>query len=100
MPPLDYEICPSCGTEFEYHDAQTSHAELRQVWISNDAPWHSRVVAPPVGWNPYVQMTSAGLYWTFAGVRINIHLQANATVERDGRMNLGDRNISPLACVA
>jgi hypothetical protein len=39
-PPYDktgcasFEICPSCGTEFGYHDASKSHAEPRRLWHS------------------------------------------------------------------
>jgi hypothetical protein len=44
-----------------------------------------------VGWNPYVQMASASLNWTFPGIRINIQLQANVTVERDGTLSFGPR---------
>lgn len=28
-----HEICPCCGTQFGYDDAQASHAELRQAWL-------------------------------------------------------------------
>jgi len=59
-PPQDYEICPSCGTEFEYHDALRSHAELRDVWMGAGAQWHSRVVARPLYWNGWLQLASAG----------------------------------------
>lgn len=55
-PACDYNICPSCGTEFEYHDAGRSHAELRQAWIARGAPWSSRHVAPPLNWNPLRQL--------------------------------------------
>ena len=59
VPPSDYEICPSCGTEFEYHDARRSHAQLRGEWIQSGAHWHSRVVSPPLGWNPWIQLIRA-----------------------------------------
>jgi len=40
QPPYDstgcasFEICPSCGTEFGYHDANKSHEELRRRWLA------------------------------------------------------------------
>lgn len=34
-----YDICPRCGTEFGYHDANRSHAELRQEWLDAGAKW-------------------------------------------------------------
>jgi len=80
-PPRDYEICPSCGTEFEYHDARRSHIELRQLWAGRDAPWHSIVVAPPVGWNPWMQMIRAGYGGDVPRFVIDLRLQADAIVE-------------------
>ena len=58
--PANYEICPSCGTEFDYHDANKSHSELRAAWISQGASWHSKVVAAPRGWNATQQLIQAG----------------------------------------
>jgi len=55
-----FEICPSCGTEFGYHDASKSHAQLRRAWIAAGACWSSRAVAPPVDWNGIVQLKAAG----------------------------------------
>lgn len=59
-PPADYEICPCCGTEFDYHDALRSHQSLRQEWIRGGLGWHSRVDSPPAGWNAYMQLIKAG----------------------------------------
>ena len=55
-----FEICPSCGTEFGYHDAKRSHDELREEWVRNGARWHGHHGAPP-GWDPIKQLTAAGL---------------------------------------
>jgi hypothetical protein len=55
-----FEICPSCGTEFGYHDANRTHAELRKQWIAAGTPWHSDVKAP-LNWDPIQQLRSAGL---------------------------------------
>jgi predicted RNA-binding Zn-ribbon protein involved in translation (DUF1610 family) len=66
-PPYDefgcasFEICPSCGTEFGYHDAKTSHRELRQRWLASGAHWHSATIEPPVGWDPIKQLKAAQL---------------------------------------
>lgn len=55
-----FVICPSCGTEFGYHDATRSHEQLRQCWLANGACWHSRVVPAPAGWSPPDQLAAAG----------------------------------------
>ena len=59
-PPLDYEICPSCGTEFEYDDARRRHVELRERWVHDGAPWHSIRIPKPYAWNAWVQLLNAG----------------------------------------
>jgi rubredoxin len=51
-----YVICPSCGTEFGYHDANHTADELRQRWIDRGMDWHSRVVPRPANWNPTKQL--------------------------------------------
>lgn len=61
-PPYDeygdasFDICPCCGVEFGYHDATTTHAQLRDNWIKNGCPWTSTVDTPPADWNPYDQL--------------------------------------------
>lgn len=59
-PPHDFEICPSCGTEFGYHDRTTSYLALRQRWVENGARWNSRVVPAPDGWNGWGQLIKGG----------------------------------------
>jgi hypothetical protein len=78
FPPLDYEICPSCGTEFEYHDARRTHAELRENWIRAGALWHSSVVPKPYGWNPVLQLVDAGL---LESVPYNIPTPSSGSVQ-------------------
>ncbi len=56
LPPADFTICPSCGTEFGYHDATTSMEELRQRWIRRGALWTSQVTPRPLNWNPWEQL--------------------------------------------
>lgn len=52
------EICPCCGTQFGYDDANTSHDDLRNRWIQNGAIWHSSSQTPPQGWNAERQISA------------------------------------------
>jgi hypothetical protein len=54
--PLNFTICPCCGTEFEYDDYRTSYAELRRRWIVNGLRWFSPVDPVPAGWNARTQL--------------------------------------------
>lgn len=58
-PPQEYNICPSCGTEFGYHDSGRTHEELRHIWLSSGAQWWSPVDEKPDRWNPYEQLKKA-----------------------------------------
>jgi len=66
-PPYDsagcasFEICPSCGTEFGYDDAKTSHEELRTRWLSAGGHWSSQTMAAPPAWNAKEQLKAAGM---------------------------------------
>lgn len=55
-PPADYNICPSCGTEFGVNDVNSSIAELRNGWIVRGLAWWSPVDLAPPGWNPSEQL--------------------------------------------
>lgn len=46
-PPTQYRICPSCGTEFENDDADRSHEELRDRWITEGCRWWAVMERPP-----------------------------------------------------
>src|SRR5690242_21702553 len=59
-PPDRHEICPCCGTEFGYDDFARSHRELRNEWLRLAGVWFSPIVAPPGGWNPFMQVLRAG----------------------------------------
>ena len=61
FPSEDFTICPSCGTEFGYHDSNKSNAELRAEWVKRGLPWSSRVIERPAGWDGLSQLQSAGL---------------------------------------
>ncbi|MGH9585295.1 MAG: hypothetical protein ACRD4O_20455 [Bryobacteraceae bacterium] len=54
--PTDFNICPSCGTEFGYSDSGRSHKELRANWLASGAKWWDTSTAPPPNWNPYLQI--------------------------------------------
>lgn len=56
-PVEDYEICPSCGTQFGYDDANMAHAILRQRWTEKGCPWWSQSTQKPTNWNPLEQMS-------------------------------------------
>lgn len=40
-PPTNFNICPSCGTEFDNDDYDKTHAELRAEWIKGGRKWWS-----------------------------------------------------------
>lgn len=58
-PPSNQEICPSCGTQFGYHDIGRSHSYLRLQWIARQMPWRSVALPQPNGWNPIAQLRLA-----------------------------------------
>src|SRR5215472_15056459 len=55
-PPRDYNICPSCGTEFGLNDANTSIADLRSAWLATGPKWWSPTDPAPNDWNPLEQV--------------------------------------------
>jgi hypothetical protein len=55
-----FDICDCCGTQFGYHDAKTPHAVLRERWVADGMPWHSRVITPPSDWDPLEQLRRLG----------------------------------------
>ena len=50
-----FEICPSCGTEFGYDDANKSNKDLRAKWIKNGKNWWSKSPTPK-NWDPDQQL--------------------------------------------
>lgn len=58
------EICPSCGTQFGYHDGANDdlvwrtkrHEVLRRKWIAGGMKWHSKVDPVPGDWKPETQL--------------------------------------------
>jgi hypothetical protein len=79
-PPSNYEICPSCGTEFGYQDATRSHLELRQRWLDSGAYWHSRVVQKPLGWNASDQLKALERM----AVRGDVKIERRASIRTHG----------------
>ena len=60
-PPEDYNICPSCGTEFGVNDANSTVSELREVWLQSGPRWWSSTDQSPTGWNPEKQLSELRL---------------------------------------
>lgn len=63
-PPRDFNICPSCYTEFGYEDSKRSYAELTREWIRNGMPWAAAdVTPPPPDWErrKYEQLKNVGV---------------------------------------
>lgn len=57
-PPEDFNIGPSCGTEFGNNDANASIDSLRAAWLESGAKWRSPVGAPPDSRDPYKQLNT------------------------------------------
>ena len=38
----NYDICPSCGTEFGNDDEQFTYDQLRRVWIDGGCKWWNK----------------------------------------------------------
>jgi hypothetical protein len=55
-PPEDYNICPSCGTEFGVNDVNSTIADLRRVWFASGPRWWSPTDQIPIAWDPVAQL--------------------------------------------
>ena len=66
LPPLDYSICPCCGTEFGASDRILTYEQLRDTWINSGCIWFDTDEPRPVNWNPFEQLRRAGLAGPFA----------------------------------
>jgi hypothetical protein len=69
--PRDYNICPSCGTEFGLHDLNSNIEDLRKVWLDGGAKWYSTIVSKPEGWKPMQQLAKL----IFGQIRIPVYSQ-------------------------
>jgi hypothetical protein len=56
LPPINFEICPSCGTEFGLDDIENSLIDLTLRWIRNGMHWWSNAAEPPRNWRPEEQV--------------------------------------------
>jgi len=64
VPPSDYNICSSCGTEFDPFVA--SFEALREAWIATGPAWWSQYNPRPDNWNPREQLKRLALNGTDA----------------------------------
>ena len=87
--PANHEICPSCGTEFDYDDISVRHDELRRDWLAKGSPWFSRATVPPSDWNPITQLVRAGIW----KLEIAIATEASEQLETV-ELGLGTRILS------
>ena len=46
-PPRDFNICPSCGVEFDADTVEYKIVELRQAWIDRGMEWSSNAIPRP-----------------------------------------------------
>jgi|SRR5215213_2115739 len=83
--PANFEICPSCGTEFGYNDITVSHQFLGEQWIKRGMHWHSRVTPRPIGWDPIKQLKRAGLE---ASLSVLLDLSALLDTSTEGTVEL------------
>jgi len=61
-PPTDWNICPCCGVEFNYHDSGNTYAELRAGWIAGGCAWFSNHTPAPQNWDANSQLERADFY--------------------------------------
>lgn len=84
-PPINYNICECCGTEFGNDDDMYSPDELRTNWMTDGAKWFFG--NPPVAWNPWRQLFEANVgdlpYYTvstFGGGSVSVKTRVTAGV--------------------
>jgi len=73
--PSDFNICPSCGTEFGNDDCDWTIEQLRQAWIDTGAQWWSQNQAAPDGWNSVEQLLRV------IPISISAPLESNTVIE-------------------
>jgi hypothetical protein len=56
QPCENYNMCPSCGTEFGVNDQNATIDELRTSWIKTGPKWWSKSDPEPMNWNPWLQL--------------------------------------------
>jgi hypothetical protein len=55
-PAKDFNICPSCGVEFDADTVEYSINELRLAWMNRGMEWSSGVIPRPLKYDPVVQL--------------------------------------------
>jgi hypothetical protein len=55
-PAKDFNICPSCGVEFDADTVEYSVEELRSAWENRGMEWSSPVIARPPNFNAVAQL--------------------------------------------
>lgn len=61
-PPVNHNICASCGTQFGYEDYNCSHEELRRQWIDGGMKFFLDMRdRKPENWNPIEQLKNIGV---------------------------------------
>jgi hypothetical protein len=91
-PPVNFSICPCCGTEFGYDDATKFHSTLRQEWVNAGVQWFSRSRLAPPDWNAWMQLIEANLSYVLP-FRADFRLQQSAV--SSGRM-ISEQNSTPM----
>src|ERR1700694_5615673 len=82
-PPRDYNICPSCGTEFGLHDLNASIAELREAWFSTGTKWWSPTDQMPHNWNPHEQLNRLMFKQLCSNIKLSGYPGSSPTTSSD-----------------
>jgi hypothetical protein len=85
----DYNVCPSCGTEFGVNDVNASIPELREAWIQSGPRWWSRTDAVPANWNPFIQLAQLGAFGAVMSTGGVVHVQSTASPETNLNPTIG-----------
>ena len=59
-----YEICPSCGYQFGYHDDAVgiTQEQWRAKWIEDGMKWWSSGRKPSASWKPKEQLRNINVF--------------------------------------
>lgn len=66
-PPEDFNICPSCGVEFDADTVEHSIADLHKAWVGRGMRWTSTVIPRPADYNPAEQLRRLPIANSIAG---------------------------------
>jgi hypothetical protein len=55
-PPEDFNICPSCGTEFGADTVEYTLEELQAAWIERGMEWTIAAIPQPSDYDPLEQL--------------------------------------------